>query len=130
MKKNEIMTEAFLERLVAVYGNDEAAFQQERYAELVESFEKNFSADADLRFFSAPGRTEVGGNHTDHNNGKVLAAAINLDAQFLHAMMVLFVLILKVMHLSQLTLQITRLRTVKKALQMLLSEVCAHASVS
>ncbi len=80
MKKNDILTDAFLERLVAVYGNDEAAFQQERYVKLAESFEKDFEGNADLRFFSAPGRTEVGGNHTDHNNGKVLAAAINLDA--------------------------------------------------
>ena len=80
MKKNDILTNAFLERLVAVYGNDEATFQQERYVKLAESFEKDFSENADLRFFSAPGRTEVGGNHTDHNNGKVLAAAINLDA--------------------------------------------------
>lgn len=80
MKKNDILTNAFLERLVAVYGNDEASFQQERYVKLAESFEKDFEENADLRFFSAPGRTEVGGNHTDHNNGKVLAAAINLDA--------------------------------------------------
>ncbi len=80
MKKNDILTDAFLERLVTVYGNDEAAFQQERYVKLAENFEKDFSGNADLRFFSAPGRTEVGGNHTDHNNGMVLAAAINLDA--------------------------------------------------
>lgn len=80
MKKNDILTDAFLERLVAVYGNDEAAFQQERYVKLAESFEKDFSENSELRFFSAPGRSEVGGNHTDHNNGKVLAAAINLDA--------------------------------------------------
>lgn len=80
MKKNDILTNAFLERLVAVYGNDEAGFQQERYMKLAESFGKAFTEDAELRFFSAPGRTEVGGNHTDHNNGKVLAAAINLDA--------------------------------------------------
>ncbi len=80
MKKNDVLTSAFLERLVTVYGSAEATFQQVRYAKLVESFEKDFSADSDLRFFSAPGRTEVGGNHTDHNNGKVLAAAINLDA--------------------------------------------------
>ncbi len=32
-----------------------------------------------LRFYSAPGRTELGGNHTDHNHGRVLAAAVNLD---------------------------------------------------
>jgi galactokinase len=33
----------------------------------------------DLRLFTAPGRTELGGNHTDHNQGKVLAASIQLD---------------------------------------------------
>ena len=31
------------------------------------------------RYFSAPGRTEIGGNHTDHQRGRVLAAAVNLD---------------------------------------------------
>ena len=43
MKKNDILTNAFFERLVAVYGNEEAAFQQERYLKLAESFEKDFS---------------------------------------------------------------------------------------
>lgn len=80
MKKNDILTEAFIKRLESVYGKDEADFQKARFLKLAESFESAFSEDADLRFFSAPGRTEVGGNHTDHNNGKVLAAAINLDA--------------------------------------------------
>ena len=80
MKKNDILTDGFLKRLEVVYGKDECEFQQARYLKLAESFEKTFSGDSDLRFFSAPGRTEVGGNHTDHNNGKVLAAAINLDA--------------------------------------------------
>ncbi len=79
MNKNYIKTEAFLERLSAVYGND-AANQQERFFSLAESYENDFGAAENIRFFSAPGRTEVGGNHTDHNNGKVLAAAINLDA--------------------------------------------------
>ena len=80
MKKNDILTKDFLERLSEVYGNAEATFQQVRYSKLAERFENDFSENADIRFFSAPGRTEVGGNHTDHNNGKVLAAAINLDA--------------------------------------------------
>lgn len=80
MKKNDILTKDFLERLSEVYGNAEATFQQVRYSKLAERFKNDFSENADIRFFSAPGRTEVGGNHTDHNNGKVLAAAINLDA--------------------------------------------------
>lgn len=79
MKKNEIKSPEFLSRLLSVYG-DEATCQQERFFSLAETFEKDFNCEADVRFFSAPGRTEVGGNHTDHNNGKVLAAAINLDA--------------------------------------------------
>ena len=79
MKKTLIKTPEFLERLAVVYG-DEASYQQERFFNLAETFEKDFDCEADLRFFSAPGRTEVGGNHTDHNNGKVLAAAVNIDA--------------------------------------------------
>ena len=79
MMKNEIKTSEFLSRLQKVYG-DEATFQQERFFALAEKFENDFNCTANVRFFSAPGRTEVGGNHTDHNNGKVLAAAVNLDA--------------------------------------------------
>lgn len=79
MMKNEIKTSEFLSRLQKVYG-DEATFQQERFFALAEKFESDFNCTANVRFFSAPGRTEVGGNHTDHNNGKVLAAAVNLDA--------------------------------------------------
>ncbi len=79
MKKNQITNPEFLARLTAVYG-DEAQAQQERYVALVDSYNEAFGTDGDVRFFSAPGRTEVGGNHTDHNNGKVLAAAVNLDA--------------------------------------------------
>ena len=79
MKKNDVLTNEFLERLSIVYG-DEAKLQQDRFYNLAETFEKDFTGCDDIRFFSAPGRTEVGGNHTDHNNGKVLAAAVNLDA--------------------------------------------------
>ena len=41
-------------------------------------FAAAFGGQAD-RYFSAPGRTEIGGNHTDHQRGRVLAAAVNLD---------------------------------------------------
>lgn len=49
-----------------------------RYSELVAMFTEHFGT-APTRFFSAPGRSEICGNHTDHNHGKVLAAAVNLD---------------------------------------------------
>jgi len=45
---------------------------------LVAGFEKTFGATPE-RFFSAPGRTELSGNHTDHQRGRVLAGAVNLD---------------------------------------------------
>ena len=64
--------------LKTLYGA-EATEQQKRYEELSAYFAEEFGDANALSYFSAPGRTEVGGNHTDHNNGKVLAAAVNLD---------------------------------------------------
>lgn len=64
-------------RFAELYGEDAA--QRTRWNALLQDFEQNFSG-RDLHFFSAPGRTELGGNHTDHNNGVVLAAAIDLDS--------------------------------------------------
>ena len=52
--------------------------QTERYEQLAEAFRAQFGREPAL-FVSAPGRTEVVGNHTDHQNGKVLAASVNLD---------------------------------------------------
>ena len=68
-------------RLAYVYGGKaQALSQRDRYLELLESFEKLFPGNRDgVRLFSTPGRTEVAGNHTDHNHGKVLAASIDLD---------------------------------------------------
>ncbi|MFV0379378.1 MAG: galactokinase [Anaerorhabdus sp.] len=53
--------------------------QKTRYTGAIDKF-IDLYGDKDVEVFSAPGRTEVGGNHTDHQLGKVLAAAINLDA--------------------------------------------------
>ncbi len=64
----------------SVYADNEEA-QRERYAFLAENFKSYFSLESDegIEYFSAPGRTEIGGNHTDHQHGRVLAAAVNLD---------------------------------------------------
>jgi len=70
---------AALESLYGRRGNA-VARQQTRYRTLLDRFESRFPRGAEPRLFSAPGRTEICGNHTDHNQGKVLAAAIDLDA--------------------------------------------------
>jgi len=51
----------------------------DRHVSLIEKFENTFGAGRELSLFSAPGRTEIGGNHTDHQHGRVLAASVNLD---------------------------------------------------
>ncbi len=63
-----------------IYKKEDLSAQKERYIRIAESFEQLFGSDREVGVFSAPGRTEVGGNHTDHNHGKVLAASVNLDA--------------------------------------------------
>lgn len=69
------------EKLKAVYVTDSAVeAQKPRYIRLINEFIKLFGEDREVIITSAPGRTEVCGNHTDHNNGKVLAASVNLDA--------------------------------------------------
>ena len=71
-----------MERFARLYGkrDGELARQLTRYSRLVKEHEDIFHADAKpLYLISAPGRTEIIGNHTDHNNGRVLAAAVNLD---------------------------------------------------
>lgn len=52
--------------------------QRNRYVKAVETFVSLYG-NKEVEIYSAPGRSEVGGNHTDHQHGKVLAAAINLD---------------------------------------------------
>ncbi len=65
----------------ALYGLDDARIQAQtaRYAAAAKSFDALFGRQREIMLFSAPGRTEVGGNHTDHQRGRVLAAAVNLD---------------------------------------------------
>jgi len=67
--------------LAALYGADEAvlARQRERLSSLLREFEEAYGGKARPAVYSAPGRVELCGNHTDHNNGVVLAAAISQD---------------------------------------------------
>lgn len=63
-----------------IYGTnpDDLQEQASRYTALLMEFRSKYNCE-DVHLFSAPGRTEIGGNHTDHNNGLVLAGAVNLD---------------------------------------------------
>ena len=69
------------DELKKVYVTDSAVEEQKpRYISTLKKFVELFGDDRQVMVLSAPGRTEICGNHTDHNNGKVLAGAINLDA--------------------------------------------------
>ena len=62
-----------------LYGASAVQEQRKRYTDLIDEFEKKYGTSRTVRLYSAPGRTEIGGNHTDHNNGVVLAGSVNLD---------------------------------------------------
>ena len=67
-------------RLTDIYVDDKViSYQKERYEKAILKFEELYGA-GEAEIYSAPGRSEVGGNHTDHQHGEVLAASINLDA--------------------------------------------------
>ncbi len=75
--KKQIALKACDKDFAMLYQNvDEAAT---RYTAALDSFSDLFGSDNDVRIFSAPGRTEVGGNHTDHQRGRVLAGSVDLD---------------------------------------------------
>lgn len=76
-----IENDGFLPMFRKLYGNreEDLKYQKRRYIKAVESFLRTYEQRSDIRIFSAPGRTEIGGNHTDHQHGCVLAAAVNLD---------------------------------------------------
>lgn len=80
--KQKLAQDAFLPVFEQLYGTKKEVLmtQKERYQKVVENFCLQYPEREDIRVFSAPGRTEIGGNHTDHQHGCVLAAAVQLDA--------------------------------------------------
>ena len=79
--KKELATPAMLEKLAKVYccPVEAAGVWADRLNALCCGYEKTFGSAQELALFSAPGRTEIGGNHTDHQHGCVLAGSVNLD---------------------------------------------------
>lgn len=72
---NSKKADRFFEKM---YGADGIEHNRARYIHVMEEFQKNFGSK-ELSLFTSAGRTEISGNHTDHNHGKVLAGSINLD---------------------------------------------------
>lgn len=70
---------AIVRNLADIYPKEQHEAQIQRYRAAEVGFAEHFGELGAHRFFSAPGRTEICGNHTDHNNGKVFAASVDLD---------------------------------------------------
>lgn len=77
--REEISNGKYDDKLLDIYADKSVLeYQRYRYVSAIEKFESLYGA-ADIEIYSAPGRSEVGGNHTDHQRGQVLAASVNLD---------------------------------------------------
>lgn len=72
------ISEGGLDKQLSPLYNDRSA-SYKRFTELLQAHEKEYGIYDEVALFSAPGRTEIGGNHTDHQHGRVLAAAVTLD---------------------------------------------------
>lgn len=74
----KIANGSFDNDLSLLYGVSAQA-QKKRYQNATQEFKNTFGDSKNLHLLSVPGRSEVGGNHTDHNHGRVLACAVDLD---------------------------------------------------
>jgi galactokinase len=79
MEKRKVMIPAD-NALIKLYGIDNLEKQLKRYGKLAAEYVDYFGDSESLKYISVPGRTELGGNHTDHNHGKVLCAAVSQDS--------------------------------------------------
>ena len=79
--KQELSDGVHAARLASLYccPPAETASEAARYAAVLDGLEKTFGSHAEAGLYSAPGRTEIGGNHTDHQHGRVLAGSVNID---------------------------------------------------
>lgn len=69
------------QRIKEIYVDEQRVpYNRERYVRAIDRFTELFPSEKEIEIYSAPGRSEVCGNHTDHQNGMVLATSINLDA--------------------------------------------------
>ena len=75
----KIQSGDFDDRLLDIYVDENVLdYQKERYIKAIKKYEELYG-EGEVEIYSAPGRSEVGGNHTDHQRGQVLACGLNLD---------------------------------------------------
>lgn len=83
LKKEEVITKLqngdLDDAIKELYVTDDASCQRERYMSVINGYADIFGDAEELALFSAPGRTEIGGNHTDHQHGCIIAGSVNLD---------------------------------------------------
>lgn len=77
--KNALAAGQYDAALLPLYGTENLASRKERIAAAIDSFVGLFGNRPNLRVFSVPGRSEICGNHTDHNHGRCLAASVDCD---------------------------------------------------
>lgn len=79
--KDMLKAGVYNEQLQNIYNctDSETEFYAKRYIRVIDNFESMFGKKESIALFSAPGRTEIGGNHTDHQHGCVIAGSVNLD---------------------------------------------------
>lgn len=78
--KNSLLNSEYDKTIADLYEDKTLLkYQRKRYIDAIDSFVELYG-DNEVDIYSAAGRSEVGGNHTDHQHGCVLAASINLDA--------------------------------------------------
>ena len=79
--KKELAEGTFARKLAWLYccGEESTAHYADRYIHVLNGLETEFGCHETATLFSAPGRTEIGGNHTDHQHGRVLAGSVNID---------------------------------------------------
>ncbi|MBC8570132.1 galactokinase [Zongyangia hominis] len=77
--KDQLQKGKYASQFARLYAPDAVGKQVQRYLAALDRFASLFGDNGEVYLFSAPGRTEIGGNHTDHQCGRVLAAAVNLD---------------------------------------------------
>ena len=77
--KSALLNGSYDERLTYIYGTAALDAQKARYAKAIDEFAALYGADRDAALYSVAGRSELSGNHTDHNYGCVIAASIDLD---------------------------------------------------